>query len=216
MNDENLVNTDNQEYRIVNGLKLPPKRVVKLPTKRMVERTDLNDEPKEWFCQNLKTGEELGPLSQSQVCSLVARKEINRDTLMWKSGMEEWRKASELELFSETVNSERPLLPASAVSDKWAFCLATIPILVYCFLCALQLGSIAWLPCIVLNCIFAWKDTRLLERCRRDMTGCLVTLACTIVPLYLLFRAIKLGGGAKWLPLVIWFFFVIFLPLILL
>ncbi len=190
-----------EECRIVNGLKLPPKRVVKL------KKPD--NGPKEWFYQHPKTGAETGPLSQSEVNSAI-NVTINQDTLMWKAGMQDWIKAEEIETFKGAFNKVRPLLPASAVSDKWAYCLATIPLVAYWAVSAIwkDVGVsfvVGGVLCFVLNCIFAKKDEKVLEGSRRNIASSgLLILGCILVPVYLLVRAIKLGGVKKFLPFVVW------------
>jgi len=190
-----------EKCRIVNGLKLPPKRVVKL------KKPD--NGPKEWFYQHPKTGAETGPLSQSEVNSAI-NVTINQDTLMWKAGMQDWIKAEEIETFKGAFNKVRPLLPTSAVSDKWAWCLATIPLVAYWAVSAIwkDVGVsfvVGGVLCFVLNCIFAKKDEKVLEGSRRNIASSgLLILGCILVPVYLLVRAIKLGGVKKFLPFVVW------------
>ena len=63
MNVEDPANSENHEYRIVNGLKLPPKRVIR--------RAKQNDGPKTAFGQDLKSGAGLGALSESKIRSII-------------------------------------------------------------------------------------------------------------------------------------------------
>ena len=195
-----------EECRIVNGLKLPPKRVVKL------KKPD--NGPKEWFYQHPKTGAETGPLSQSEVNSAI-NVTINRDTLMWKAGMQDWIKAEEIETFKVAFNNVRPLLPASAVSDKWAWCLATLPIIAWYAIAYIwfklnmqthALSSAPWIVGVLLNCIFAFLDYRVIERSRREIAGSnlLLIIGCILVPVYLFVRAVKLKSAWKFLPFIVW------------
>ena len=172
----------------------------------------MDDAPKVWHYRNAKTGDEIGPLSQSSIQGVV-----ERDTLVWKEGMSEWKKAEEIDVFAKFFNRQKPLIPMSAISDRWAWHLATIPLIVWYAIIAFPSWSgiaiqsdtlqvVAICACIVLNSIFVIADGKLIKKSRHDIDGSnlLLILGCCLVPVYLLVRAIKLGGSKKFLPFAVW------------
>ncbi len=68
MNVEDSANSETQEYRIVNGLKLPPKRVIR--------RAKQNDDSKTASGQDSKSGAGLGALSESKIRSIIDDNDI--------------------------------------------------------------------------------------------------------------------------------------------
>ena len=49
-----------------------------------------------------------GPVSAEVIVQKYTAEEINMDTLVWRKGMEQWRKLSECEDFSSLISSEVP------------------------------------------------------------------------------------------------------------
>ncbi|MCP5496473.1 MAG: SPFH domain-containing protein [Leptospiraceae bacterium] len=58
-------------------------------------------------------GKQLGPLSQDQLKSYVTQGQLTKDTLVWKQGMANWIKASEVSELSSIFGAVPPPLPPS-------------------------------------------------------------------------------------------------------
>ena len=56
-------------------------------------------------------GERKGPFTEKIIASMVDDHTIVRETLIWKKGMAEWKKAEEVEELKELFNALPPPLP---------------------------------------------------------------------------------------------------------
>lgn len=187
--------------RIVNGLKLPPKRVIKLPPKKVVQIVKhVDNGPKEWFFHP-ETGDDIGPLS---AYGLKGR--ISRETLVWKEGMSDWSKAGDVPELASVLASVKPVLPPSVISEKWMWCLAAVPIPVSWLLKGFMGGAAgAQTVCIVatilLNIIFMSLDIKELKKRGRDISGAL-WLGFILIPVYMFVRAAKYSK--KYAAAIVW------------
>ena len=62
-----------------------------------------------WFAG--KGGQQQGPFTEEDVQAKLASGEIKTNDLLWKEGMDQWKKAAEIEEFAEAVKSAPPLPP---------------------------------------------------------------------------------------------------------
>lgn len=171
----------------VSGLKLPPKRAIKLPPKRVAP---VDNGPKEWFYHDDDRGADLGPYSVNGL-----RGRITRDTLVWMAGLGEWKKAAAVPELAEIIACIKPELPPSAISDKWFWCLASLPLTVPYWLPVLLQGcnrvqEIDLIVTWVLNIIFITLDIKALKKAGRDIERVL-WLGLVLVPVYMFVRAAK-------------------------
>jgi len=198
-----------EEPRIVNGIKLPPKKALKLPPKKVVQIVKHEDNgPKEWFFHP-ETGEDIGPLS---VYGLKGR--VTRETLVWKEGMAEWVRADAVPELASIFTSVKPELPPSVIREKWVWCLASVPIpvswlLKYILLLILGINESALWTClwacfvitIIMNSVFIVLDIKELKRCGRDISGVL-WLGLFLIPVYLFVRAATYTK--RYAPAIVW------------
>jgi len=190
-----------EEPRIVNGIKLPPKKALKLPPKKVVQIVKHEDNgPKEWFFHP-ETGDDVGPLS---AYGLKGR--ISRETLVWKEGMADWAKAGDVPELASVLASVKPELPPSVISEKWMWCLAAVPIPASWLLAGILGGSegtqtFCTVATIVLNIIFMSLDIKELKKCGRDISGAL-WLGFILIPVYMFVRAAKYSK--KYAAAIVW------------
>ena len=154
----------------------------------------------DWFC--LLDGAKKGPYTESQVVDLLKSGSITGETLVWRSGFEDWKKLADTELHMQ-LQDVVPPVPSSAISDKWLWCLATVPLFVSWIVEAAfpESGKAGMIVCIILNCIFLCLDVELLKKGGRQAESWL-WLGLLIVPLYLGVRANR--TNKNWLPLIAW------------
>ena len=160
----------------------------------------------DWFC--LLDGAKKGPYAENQVIDLLKSGSITGESLVWRSGFEDWKKLADTELHMQ-LKDVVPPVPPSAISDKWLWCLATVPLFISWIVEAAfpESGKAGMIVCIVLNCIFLCLDVELLKKGGRQAESWL-WLGLLIVPLYLGVRASR--TNKNWLPLVAWIVLMVF------
>jgi hypothetical protein len=111
-----------------------------------INTTETSDGGDEWFyiCENVR----YGPYLYDKMMALVQNGQINRDTLVWKKGMTNWYPASQTELV-EIIKKNVPPLPNDIVNSKFAWALATVPILISWFVQLIGFPSIVVIICTV-------------------------------------------------------------------
>ena len=57
------------------------------------------------------SGERKGPFSQDQLASLVETGQVSQETMVWKTGMADWAKASSIAEFASVLSSIPPPPP---------------------------------------------------------------------------------------------------------
>ena len=60
----------------------------------------------------VRDGKKAGPFNLAAIAEEIAKGSITADTLMWKSGMQDWQAASDLRSISELLNNEPPPIPS--------------------------------------------------------------------------------------------------------
>ncbi|MDD4700578.1 MAG: DUF4339 domain-containing protein [Oscillospiraceae bacterium] len=85
-----------------------------------------------------KGSDRCGPVTASEIADLLRIEEIDRKTLVWKSGMTDWIPLNQTAL-NTLATDVVPPIPMQAVSDKYAWALATVPFLCDFFLSRLNI-----------------------------------------------------------------------------
>ena len=196
-------------YRIVNGLKLPPKKVVKIVrTTANGPKGTVLPEPKVWFFRS-EEGEVVGPCAVNGCRGL-----ITRETPIRKEGWPAWKKAYEVPEFAEILVHAKP--PAS---EKWFWALVFSPMLMW--ILAMVLGEnteplLCFLVALVSTLLFLHLDGRELKKSGRDddSGSLLLTLIVGLIyiPIYLFSRGTRYTK--KYIPPIIWCVMLVF-PMVL-
>ena len=132
----------------------------------------------------------FGPFSDDQVQGFIRDGRIARDTLVWKTGMADWKPAKETELQS-ILEDVLPPLPINAISHKYAWAMATVPFLASAILTATGLSlALQIIIVLIINSIFAILDERELRKADMNPNRW-VWMGFFIIPVYLFIRASK-------------------------
>ncbi|HAG04604.1 MAG TPA: hypothetical protein DCG28_04100 [Lachnospiraceae bacterium] len=127
-----------------------------------------------------------GPVSEKQIEDFVRDGVLERDSMVWREGFSEWLKIENTAFMS--FIQQRP-----ALSDKWLWTLATVPLLVNFMLLKFipEAGSTPiTIIVIVLNTIFFLLDVNYLRENGVD-AGAWMWLGLVLIPVYLFVRASK-------------------------
>lgn len=196
-------------YRIVNGLKLPPKKVVKIVrTTANGPKGTVPPEPKVWFFRS-EEGEVVGPCAVNGCRGL-----ITRETPIRKEGWPAWKKAYEVPEFAEILVHAKP--PAS---EKWFWALVFSPMVMW--ILAMVLGEnteplLCFLVALVSTLLFLHLDGCELKKSGRDddSGSLLLTLIVGLIyiPIYLFSRGTRYTK--KYIPPIIWCVMLVF-PMVL-
>lgn len=82
----------------------------------------------DWYYE--KNGQRLGAVTGEAIAQLLAQQDINRNTLVWKQGMEAWAPLSTTELVSHLRQTATPpALPVGQVNNKFLWMLSFSPVL---------------------------------------------------------------------------------------
>lgn len=111
-----------------------------------------NSAPDEWFYIN--NSMRCGPCDKEKISVFIQQGQISKDTLVWKKGMLNWLPAGQTELI-HTIKDVVPPMPNNIVSNKYAWTLATIPILISWFVELIGFPTVVVIICTIsLNVIF--------------------------------------------------------------
>jgi hypothetical protein len=135
-------------------------------------------------------GARLGPVSHSEILSLISNSKLVRGSFVWKKGMSDWAALDSTEFLSQFSDSPPPLT-GEAISNTLVWWLAFAP-LVGVFIAGLLSGithkSIGdfWWTTLVLNISLSLLDEKKLKKAghNTEKMG-----SAWIVPLYLFNRA---------------------------
>jgi hypothetical protein len=148
----------------------------------------LKEESKVWFyCQ--KGNGDRGPLATHEL-----RGFISGETMVWKSGMEAWKKACDVPELADVLYSQKPILPSMAISDKWVW---LITLFVYgSMLFQYFFGEtefVLFVYCIlgIPSLILVFVDLDEIMRSGRKVSLWIELSALFVTPLYIFIRAIK-------------------------
>lgn len=134
----------------------------------------------------------FGPVSSHEIAGLLHAGELDRDTLVWKSGMNDW-----VPLHQTALNTLVPHLmpppPLQAASDIFAWLLALMPMCVATFLSILRADKVGITLVIVLLTIFFWAlDVWELDKTKNHL-GAWIWTILLLTPAYLFIRSSKAG-----------------------
>lgn len=142
----------------------------------------------EWFYINNNV--RCGPFRAENIQSLVQKGEISKETLVWKKGMLNWLPAVQTELV-HIIRTAVPPMPSNIVSDKYAWTLATVPILISWFIESIGLPFWVVTICTIsLNIIFLMLDSDELNKSGQNINNWM-WMGVVLVPVYLFVRASK-------------------------
>lgn len=153
-------------------------------------------------------GEKKGPVLGSEILKLVEDKSLFPYSLVWKEGMSEWLKISEIAEFKNL--SEPPPLPISHVSSGYILSVVTLPIwgaflqLIICAVLAKENDELMWqyydnkiwiFSYMVINTILCAIDSSNLAKSGSKVSA---IWAFFLVPVYIYKRGaelMKIHGG---------------------
>ena len=160
-----------------------------------------NDPSKLWYY--LAGDGREGPVTEKQIEDLARSGNIGRKTMVWKEGVSDWIKIEDSDL-KYIVERFVPATPMNAISDKWLWALATIPLIVDTVLVSLipeSASIICTIAIIGLNILFMTLDNRDLKKNGIAYESWL-WLGVILVPVYLFVRAAKttknIAPGIVW------------------
>lgn len=182
------------------------------------ENIDINEQPpvfntkeeKNWFC--ILNDEQSGPYSKRELKDLYQGQKIKGNNLVWKSGMADWQRLDQCDVFNDLHDqSQPPLRKGDHVNNAWIWALAFAPIIssvVFELIGSSYLRSelmkgnydieslrstlenINLLITVVINIGFSYMDDRTLKKCGYDtkQLGSYI-----IIPVYMYKRAKELN-----------------------
>lgn len=142
----------------------------------------------EWFY--ISNNVRSGPYQLEVMINFVQTGQITKETLVWKKGVYNWLPASQTEL-EQVLRNTVPPMPKDIVSNKFAWSLATVPILLSWFV--EMLGFPFWvitISTIALNIIFLMLDSDELNKSGINVNSWM-WMGVVLVPAYLFVRASK-------------------------
>lgn len=149
------------------------------------ESDNANDE---WFY--ISNNVRSGPFQLEAMIKFVQTGQITKETLVWKKGMYNWLPASQTEL-EQALRNTVPPMPKDIVSNKFAWSLATVPILVSWFVEMLGFPfGVITISTIALNIIFLMLDSDELNKSGLNVNSWM-WMGVVLVPAYLFVRASK-------------------------
>lgn len=160
-----------------------------------------NDSTVLWYY--IAGNERKGPVTEQQVEDLTKSGIIARGTMVWREGFSGWLKVEDTAL-KYIVERIVPATPMNALSDKWLWALATVPLLVNFLLARFIPASASIVLTIIvigLNILFLTLDTRDLRKNGVTPESWL-WLGFLLVPVYLFVRGAKttknIAPGIVW------------------
>lgn len=154
----------------------------------------------------IDAGIRYGPLTTSQMSTVIQEGVISETSLVWHKGLSGWIPAKDTELQQLFFNT-LPKVTASALHSKWLWALAVVPLLVdMLFLQILgseytDLHTIFTLLQVGLNCTFLSLDVNYLKKAGWNI-GKYLFLGLLLVPVYLFVRAAK--TNKNFVPGIVW------------
>jgi hypothetical protein len=81
----------------------------------------------EWFY--VQNGAKAGPVTRSAMDEIIRSAKIDRSTIVWRSGMSDWKPLGETELWTAVATSPMPPpIPVAQVSDTMAWIIVAVPL----------------------------------------------------------------------------------------
>lgn len=153
-----------------------------------INTTNQSNAPDEWFYINKSM--RCGPYDKEKMSVFIQQGQISKDTLVWKNGMLNWLPAGQTELI-HTIKNVVPPMPNNVVSSKYAWTLATVPILISWFAERIGFPALIVTICTIsLNVIFLMLDSDELNKFGINVNNWM-WMGVVLVPAYLFVRASK-------------------------
>ncbi|MDF3004596.1 MAG: hypothetical protein K0S22_1068 [Oscillospiraceae bacterium] len=143
-----------------------------------------------WFYY--KGSHRFGPASSSEIAGLLHAGELDRNTMVWKAGMNNW-----VPLYQTALSAVAPHLmpppPLESASDVYAWLLAICPFIVGIVLTMLKVNNIGIILAIsVLSLLFWALDVWELKKTKNSLSAW-IWLVFLLTPAYLFVRSSKAG-----------------------
>ena len=74
-----------------------------------LNNNQLNEPPR--FIHAIVEGKQAGPFSEGEVLALIQQGSITQESYIWKPGMPEWKRASEVDQMKPSFNTQVPEPP---------------------------------------------------------------------------------------------------------
>ena len=148
----------------------------------------------------------VGPVSQMEIETAIRNGQVDIENGEVRVGQDgQWVPLLNSIFFRVTNNPSS--LPQVAISDKWIWCLAIIPLVVSVILGHIEamssLASLPWIVSLALNGLFIRLDK--IELLNADLQAeSWMYMGIVLVPLYLIVREIKTNHN--YVPAIIWCF----------
>ena len=139
-----------------------------------------------------KDSNRCGPVAASEIAGLLRINEIDRNTLVWKAGMTDWVPLCQTAL-NTLVTDVLPPIPMQAVSDIYAWLLATLPLIFAIIIHSNHMNKLTFLLVVwILNILFWALDVWELKKTNNHL-GFWIWTVFALVPAYLFIRSSKAG-----------------------
>lgn len=148
----------------------------------------------------LREGKKVGPIDPQKMETAIDKGIVKAETKVWTKGMQTWAPAIKTPL-SVYFREGPPAVPSGDASNKYAWMLATIPIITGVVCALLGLGIVATVIQWILNTVFLLLDKAELDKSDCDI-GAIIWLGLVLVPVYLFVRSAKVdrnyGYSVTW------------------
>lgn len=141
-----------------------------------------------WYYIN-SNDEKMGPFQKKEIISLIKQRKITSSTLVWSSGMDKWKPASETALHSFVIPTPPPCV--ALIRKRYAYALSIVPLAIYILsdgMFSFADDSFSFIIAFIANVIFLTLDTSELNK--HGIYG-LIRKGIILVPWYLFSRANK-------------------------
>ena len=178
------------------------KNINEADTQNYIETPEYTPESDEWYYKG--DFDTFGPCTQAEIEALISQRRIDFDGEIKRSQDGEWIPLLKSQ-FAGLIGSLPP--QTVAISDKWIWCLAIIPLLVSIFIGRLRLDSslsmLTWLIPVALNFLFIKLDSQELYNASMNAESWMY-MGILLVPVYLVVREVKTNHNYS--PAILWCF----------
>lgn len=165
-----------------------------------------------WFYY--RGNQRFGPVHAREIGALVHEGVLDRDTLIWKAGMDKWTPLHQTALGALAPHLMPPA-PLQSVSDVYAWLLAILPVVVGMVLSILKANYFGVILAVgVLTILFWGLDVWELKKAKNDLSTW-IWLVFLLTPAYLFVRAGKVGQrygyAIAWCVIYVCWLFMVFI-----
>lgn len=167
------------------------------------DKKEKTEQPAEWYYQD-NFGGGFGPCKQADIETAIRRGKVSSSGEVRRGTDGDWVAITRSRFADYLCN-----LPPKqvAISDKWIWCLAIIPLIASYFLdrygAGLGLTYLPWIAPLALNFLFIWLDQKELINAEL-LAESWMYMGILLVPVYLLIREIKTNHNYS--PVIVWCF----------